>query len=281
MRPRHALLVLLVTASLGCKNGKKHDDGTPDADDDTALVEDGSDSAAAESDSQLITSSLVSGAPGPLKPASAELTSDDTSFNAFGDGAKAIYFPRNCLQVQADEATSTAKYVFDRCMGPNGLRNVTGTVEARYTVQPGELRLELTATDLRVNRAMIDWTASAVVTQKDGTRTMTWRGQLAGVTARGREFTRTNERTVEWQLGESCFTLNGTSDGEVGARQLHSEIQNYRRCRRACPDAGGKVIVTNVTKNKTVEIRFDGTNRATVVGPNGGESSIPLLCGEP
>jgi hypothetical protein len=285
MLHRRALLLLLVGGlALACKQKDKDDDNDnvgEEGDDDVASVEDGSDTAAVESDSQLVTSSLVSGSPGSIGLASAGLSGADLGTRAFGDNTVAIYFPRGCLKVANDPATSTATYTFNRCMGPNGLRGVTGEVKARYRSNgSGHLHLDLSANDLIVNRASIDWSASADITESNADRTMTWNAQLFGTTARGRTLDRTNSHTISWKLGEACFSLDGTSNGSVNNREVRTEVQDFRRCRRACPDAGGKIVITNVTKNKRFELRYDGSNQATFVDPKGREASIPLLCGQ-
>jgi hypothetical protein len=267
-----------VSLLLGCKKKDKDPQNAEGGDDDVAVVEDGSDTAAAESDAQLITSSLVSASPGSIGLASADLSGDDLGPRDLGDGSRAIYFPRGCLSVVSDAQTAT--YTFNRCMGPNGLRGVTGQVKATYRSDGTQLHLELTATDLLVNRASVDWAASADITQAGAARTMTWTAQLSGTTARGREFTRTNEHTISWKLGESCFALDGSSDGEVNKREIRTEIVGFRRCRQACPDADGKIVITNVTKNKRYELRYDGSNRATFIDPKGRETALPLLCGQ-
>jgi hypothetical protein len=275
-------LVVAVVASLtlGCKNKDKDDDKNngPDGDDDVAAVENGSDTAAVESDSQLVTSSLVTGAPGAVGLASVGIEGGAIGPRAFGDNTVALYFPRGCLTVTNDAAAQTATYRFNRCMGPNGLRNVTGDVVARYQSDGGQLRLDVTATELRVNRAVVDWSASAAITERGAVREMKWTAQLSGTTARGRTFDRSNEQTITWTLGEACFELNGTSQGQVNSRVVHTQIESFRRCRRACPDAGGKIAITDVTKNKRFELRYDGSNQATFVDPKGREVAIPLLC---
>lgn len=270
------MVLVATTVAFGCKK-RDEEEGTPD--EDVTVAEDGSDVTAAETDAQLITSSLVSASPGSIGLATADFTGGDLGAREIGDGAKAIYFPRECLEVVPDAAARTATYTFTRCIGPNGLRAVSGEVKARYESSPGRLHLELTATDLTVNRATIDWTATAEITTSGANRTMTWRAQLSGTTARGRTLNRTNEHTTTWTVGEPCFALEGTSEGSVGTREIRTEVSGFRRCRRECPDAGGKIVVTSLTTNDRYELRYDGTNRATFIGPNGVERTVPLLCG--
>ncbi|HVH46602.1 MAG TPA: hypothetical protein VM925_29880 [Labilithrix sp.] len=273
-----ALVVASAGAVLGCSDGGTE---TKDAgDDDVAFVTEGSDTAAAETDAQLITSSLVSSSPGGAIGLASQTSDGNLATRAIGDGALAIYFPRGCLQVASDTTARTARYTFDHCIGPNGLRAVTGVVTATYEASPSQLHLELTASQLSVNRATVDWTATADITATGGDRTMKWKAQLSGTTAGGRTFERINEHAISWTLGEACFALEGSSNGRVNGREIRTEIENFRRCRKACPDAGGKVVVTNVAKNKRFELNYDGTNRATFVGPEGRVVSIPLLCGQ-
>ena len=285
MSAGRATVAFLLAASLamGCR-AKDKDKDTASPDDDTAAIEDGSDTAAAETDSQLVTSSLVAAtSPDSIGLASNDLSNADISVATVGEGVKAIYFPRNCLEV-ADNGDQTATYAFKGCIGPNGLRAVTGNLKVKYQADPAShsLHLELTATDLIVNKASMDWSATAVITAdpSSANRQMTWTAQLSGTTARGRTFTRTNQHTITWALGESCFTLDGTSEGEVGVRQIHTQIEGFRRCRRSCPDANGKIVITNVTKNKTYELDYDGTDHATYTNPKGQSVSIPLLCSQ-
>lgn len=260
-----ALLALASALALSaCSSSANH--AKPDEPDDVGYVTDGSDTAAAETDAQLITSSLVA----------------SSSPDALGlENAATIYLPQRCLEIEDDPAAKTAKYTFTNCMGPNGLRGVTGVVETRYEVQPSGLHLELTATDVSVNRAKISWAATADIVSTAGGagRTMTWKATLSGVSAGGRTLERTTAHTISWRLGEPCFSLDGTSEGRVDRRSIRTDIQGFRRCRRACPDAGGKIIVTNVDANEAFELVYDGTNRATFVEPDGKTVPVPLQCG--
>jgi hypothetical protein len=281
---RMALALVVATSLLGCTStdDRKDSPGETPSDEATSFVEDGSDITAVESDAQLITSSLVAASPGSIGLATTDLSGDDLGTRDLGDGTRAIYFPRGCLEIVHVAAAQTATYTFERCSGPNGLRAVTGVVTAKYQVAEGQLHLELTATDLVVNGAHVDWAATADITQNSaGTqRTMAWKAQLSGTTARGRTFGRTNQHQTSWTLGEACFALDGSSDGQVNRREIHTEIQNFRRCRRACPDAGGKIVIADVTKNVRYELHYDGSNQATFVGPAGQEITIPLLCAQ-
>lgn len=269
---------LLVLASSACRK----DDGTDTAggaDAPGSLAEDGTDSAAVEIDSEIVTSSLVSATAsgGLLTLASTgELGAGGTAARGVGDGATAIYFPRGCLGVTSDEAAKTVTYDFKDCAGPNGIFRINGVITATYETGPDKLVLHLVGTDLRINRAIVDWSATAAIAANGPARSMRWRGSLSGTTARGKTFSRTNEKLVTWRFGERCFGVSGVSEGKVRGRYLRTEIADYRRCQGACPEAGGRISISN-DANVKVEIVFDGSNRATFTGPKG-TTTFALAC---
>lgn len=264
----------------GCKNKDKKDDtdpNTPVQDEDNSFAEDGSDASSADTDAQLIASSLVASSPGNIGLAS--LDSGDLGTADVGDGVKAVYLPRTCVTGK-QTAPGEAIYTFDRCLGPNGLAGVSGTVKAHFTADPTHLHLDLTYDAMKSNGAEIDGSATADIVANGPSRTMTWGATLDGTTAHDKKFSYHSSHTVTWTLGEACFSLDGTSEGQVRQRDIKTEVQNFKRCRRGCPEAGGKIIVTNVAKNKIVTIEFDGTSTAKYTAPNGKELPLLLLCKE-
>lgn len=274
--------VALAAASSACMTGCKKDDAAPVdtiGDEAQALAEDGTDSTVAETDTEIVTSSLVSAtaAGGSLSLAStSDLALGGVGTAGLGDGAKALYFPRGCLTVTSDTVAKTVTYAFAGCAGPNGIFKLTGTIVATYAASAGKLTLNLVGNDLHVNRAIVDWTAAAEVTATGADRAMHWKGTLSGTTARGKTFSRTNDKTVTWRFGERCFGVSGVSEGNVRDRFLRTEITDFRRCQGACPEAGGKITISNDKKVK-VEILFDGTSRATYVTPKA-STTFDLAC---
>jgi hypothetical protein len=267
--------ILAATFGIGCRKSSS----STTTDDTSTLAQDGTDTSFAESDSELLSSSLVgSSATGSLTLADADvLDNGDLQTDNIGDGAKGFFFPRGCLTVVNDSVGQVATYDFNGCTGPFGLLRITGNLKATYSSTANSLTLDLVGTNLTVNRANVDWHAHAVITSSGTSRTMTWSAQLSGTTARSRQFTRTNTKTVTWKVGERCFTLNGTSDGDVTGREIKTEIVNYSRCAAACPEAGGEITITNVKTGTKLEITYDGSNTATFTGPQG-TASIPLIC---
>ncbi|MDB4933219.1 MAG: hypothetical protein JWP87_191 [Labilithrix sp.] len=273
-----ALTGLLVLASTACK--KDADPQPPvDLDDPQLLAVDGTDSAAAEVDTEVVTSSLVSAtaSSGSLSLASTnELVSGGVGTAGVGDGAKALYFPRGCLIVTSDDATKTVTYAFTDCAGPNGIFKLRGSIVATYAADAGKLTLNLVGNDLQVNRSVVDWTATATITANGADREMRWTGSLSGITAHGKTFSRTNEKVVTWRFGERCFGVAGVSEGKVRDRYLRTEITGFKRCQGGCPEAGGRITISNEAKVK-VEILFDGTKNATFTTPKG-NATFELAC---
>jgi hypothetical protein len=272
-------VVALVAATPACK--KSNPTSTENPDDSALLAQDGADTSALEVDHELLTGSLVAASSGgSIGLASAtDLAGADLVPADLGDGAKAFFFPRGCLTTSNDLATSTVTYAFKNCTGPLGLLRVNGEIKATYQTAPNQLSLDLVGTGLEINRATADWHATAVITSDGGVgRTMTWNAQLSGTTARGRDFSRTNQKTISWKVGERCFTASGVSEGNVKGRNLRTEVTNYARCQGSCPEAGGSITITNVTSGKHVEIDFDGTSTASVTSTSGQTLSLPLLC---
>ena len=271
------LLVLASTSA--CKKGGGATTPDPAFEDPQALAEDGTDSAATETDAEVVTSSLVSATPtsGSLTLASTgDLAGGMLGTATVGDGAKALYFPKGCLTVTSDDVAKTVTYDFASCAGPNGIFKITGRVVATYATAPGMLTLDLVGNDLQVNRSIVDWTAHADISSAGLAREMHWKGTLSGTTARGKTFSRTNTKVVTWRFGERCYGVSGVSEGNVRDRFLRTEITDFRRCQGACPEAGGKITISNASKVK-VEITFDGTSTATYTSPKG-TTTFDLAC---
>jgi len=269
---------LLVIGASACKKDGGTTPPDPASEDPQALAEDGTDSAAAETDTEVVTSSLVSATAtsGSLTLASTELSGGTLATANVGDGAKALYFPKGCLTVTSDDAAKTVTYDFAGCAGPNGIFKITGRVVATYATAPGMLTLDLVGNDLQVNRSTVDWTAHAAISSAGLAREMHWQGTLSGTTARGKTFSRTNTKVVTWRFGERCYGVSGVSEGKVRDRFLRIEIADFRRCQGACPEAGGKITISNEAKVK-VEITFDGTSQATYTTPKG-STTFDLAC---
>jgi hypothetical protein len=287
---RTAIVVVLALAVVACNRRGRNDPDPPTnggGDEETTnLAEDGADSTAAENDSEALTSTLIgsggAGGGGIGLASASDLAGGGLGTREIGDGAKALYFPRGCLTVTPGAGSTplegTAKYEFNGCTGPAGLLNIRGVVDVTYKATLNHLTLDLVASGVQVNRATVDWTAHAEIDAVDAARTMVWKASLTGTTARGREISRTNEKVIDWTVGEPCVGIDGVSQGNLSGRNVKTEVNDFRRCRGSCPEAGGSIVVTHVDKNVSVEIKYDGTNQATLIHPKG-ETKIALFCG--
>jgi hypothetical protein len=256
---------------------------TTAADEDTqALAQDGSDTSATENDTETLATSFVASNTATLGLASAgDLGGGQLQLSDVGDAVKAAYSPAGCVVVTNDTTNRTVTYVFNGCTGPFGLLDVTGEIKIAWqTPAVNKLVLDFTGTSLKVNRATVDWSAHAeIIAGLRGKRDMTWNAHLSGTTARGREFTRANNKSIAWTVGEACVLVNGSSDGNVTGRAIHVDVINYSRCKGECPAAGSEVRITNTNTGKSIDITCDGGNQATFTGPNGGQTQITLACG--
>ena len=108
---------------------------------------------------------------------------------------------------------------------------------------------------------------------------MTWKGQFFGTTARGRAFSRTNDKVIEWTIAQSCVRVNGSSEGDVTGRPLHTDVIRFSRCKFQCPAAGSEIKVTDVKSNRSIDITYDGGPTATFTAPAGNTTQIARPCG--
>lgn len=253
------IALALAFLAAACGGGSSGDDGSssgttpPDETENETFATAGTDANATESDLQLLSASLL-GSTGDLATADA-----------------VPFAPRSCVKMEATRPRQ-ATYTFDGCLGPNGLRQVRGVIEASYEART----FSFTLRGASVNGATVDGTATAAIDVAGANRTMTWSADFRGTTGAGRAFTRTSSSTLRWQLGEACYQLTGASEGTVERRGVKVEVTAYERCRRGCPT--GAIAVTNTANGRSVSLTYDGTNRATYVGLAGREREIALLC---
>ncbi len=273
-------IVLVLASAAGVACAPHH---TAASDDDaTLLAQDGADTSSTESDAETLSMSFIASTSARLTLASqGDLAGGTLRLDDLGDGVKSAYVPAGCVTVTSDTSAHTATYDLKGCSGPHGLLSVTGTVKVSYTSpEPTKLVLDFEASQLKANRATIEWSAHAEITAHLlGKREMSWRAHLDGTTARGRSFTRTNVKTIAWTVGQECVLVNGSSDGNVSGRNLHTDVINYSRCKGECPAAGSEVKITNSDNGRSIDITYDGGRQATFTGPKGGQVQITLACG--
>jgi hypothetical protein len=241
------------------------------------------DVAGTESDVESLGTSLISSNGQTVATASSNgggsampLDNTTTATNDVGSW----FQPAGCIQATIDTTTMTATYVFAGCTGPLGLVELNGTVDVTWSETAGQLTLNYAAHAFKINRATIDsWQATAVITASGSSRHMTWNAQLSGTTGRGRAFTRTNDKTIDWTVGQPCITVSGQSDGTILGVELKTTIDSFSRCAAECPQAGSEISVQNVKNGGKVDIKYSGGPEA-VLTINGHASDIGLACAE-
>jgi hypothetical protein len=187
--------------------------------------------------------------------------------------------PAGCIQATIDTTAMTATYVFNGCTGPLGLVELDGTVDMTWSDTANQLTLNYAAHGFKINRATIDsWQATAVITASGSARHVTWSAQLNGTTGRGRAFMRTNDKTIDWTVGQPCITVSGQSDGTIVGVELKTTIDSFRRCAAECPQAGSEISVLNVKNGNTIDIKYSGGPEA-VLTIDGHTTDIGLACG--
>jgi hypothetical protein len=250
--------------------------------DDTAAP--GEDVSQTESDTEALATLHVGTSGSSLAPATFGGGGDIHVQGAVGAALGAELQPAGCVTETAGVGTVT--YVYAGCSGPWGLVHLTGTVTVAYSsTGPDDLTLKFSASNFQINGATLStWTAEADITASGAQRTMVWTASLAGTTKSGRDFTRTNDKTITWNVGgaTTCVGINGTSDGTISGDDLKTTVVSYQRCTGACPQAGSEITIQNETNGKEVDVKYDGGDLATVTLTEGGKTgSIDLIlaCG--
>jgi hypothetical protein len=226
------------------------------------------------SNGQSVATASTNGADGALRPLDTPGTTSTTS-NDVGSW----FQPAGCVQATVDTTAMTATYVFTGCTGPLGLVELDGTVDVSWTTDPGQVTLNYESHGFKINRATIDtWQASAIVTASGSARRMVWNAELSGTTGRGRTFTRTNQKTIDWTVGQPCVTVSGVSDGTIVGVELKTTIDSFSRCAAECPQSGSEITVENVKNGTSVDIKYSGGPEA-VLTIDGTATDIGLACG--
>ncbi len=260
--PPVLVILAIALASSGCKK----DDG-PMSDDPAELAADGSSTHAAESDTEALTASLIGVDARPNAPAGAlDLT------------VEGKYLPKGCFTATHVAATNEIRYELVKCYGRFGLREVSGVIVARREQVRGNLIVNLTGNDLEVNKAKVDWAARAEISGSGAAREMRWEASMSGSSTSGKAFSRRTVKTVKWSLLEPCFSVDGSSTGEVGKRKVKIEIIGFKRCALACPEPGSTIRVTNETTGSFVTLAYDEQG-ATLTTPNRNTRFTPLCRG--
>lgn len=193
-----------------------------------------------------------------------------------GDRLKAS----GCLTVTQNANTVT--YVLNDCVGPYGLVHVTGTITAVYTrAANGGVQVVVTGTGVKANNSTLALNATVISTEANGVRTATVTATGQGTGPRGNTVTRTGNYVTTYDAANECITINGTweTTGAAAIAKASTVVTNYKRCKGACPTAGGTIVHTYAGSRGTVTLTYDGSAVAKWVGSNR-SGTVNLKCGQ-
>lgn len=266
-----SLLVALLGVATACEKTKT-DEPSPAT---TTLAENGSDSADLESHVSALVASLTLSTPATAFDQPARAVQWARATNNF-------FLPGDCLVTEINGTTVT--HQFNGCAGPWGLLRLRGKVTVTYSTTvigtQQALVLDITGDALSIQKATADFHAKATVSADGANRLMGYEAQLSGRTMRDRAVSRTVAWQLGWRLGEQCLRFDGTAEGTVDGSGIKTTVDNYQRCRGACPSAGGIIQIERTAGAKEkLRIEFNGGQSATVKGTNVRETDIKLACG--
>ena len=207
----------------------------------------------------------------------------DATFTAAGltalavAGGAARFHPAGCATVSAVGTTLT--YTLTNCTGRFGLVDVSGTLVAALTDGTDGVDIAVTGSAIKANRATLDLTASAVLTDVAGTRKLVVTTHSEGVGPRGNSFTRDGSYTTTHDPATACLTLDGqwALEGAAGVGRS-TKVTGLERCDGMCPAAGGEIDHTGVL-GRMVTVTFNGSAEAAWSSSTGRTGTVALTCG--
>ena len=171
---------------------------------------------------------------------------------------------------------------FDDCTGPFGRVTLAGGVDAVFH-SAGECRLHVDISDsgdLTANGHELHYTATADVALLDGERDVDWHASFQGTTRRGKPIRQTSDLDVIVSDTTGCRDIVGTARGRVGNHDYRTTIESLYICPGECPSSGQvSAFVTGRWRDRSITVRFDGSNRAQVTGWTGREFEVEMVCG--
>lgn len=189
--------------------------------------------------------------------------------------------PEGCAVKTVQGATVHVE--FDNCTGPFGRMHLHGGIDATFTgCSDGKANVSVQDSgNLTRNGRAMDYQASAVVVQQDTGRDVTWNATWNSTTKRGRHIEHTSNLDILIDRATSCLDIVGTTNGHVDGRTFGSQIDGLQVCPDKCPSSGTILVHRQKWRGeKTLVIRFDGTDQAKVTGSDGREFTVPLECNE-
>jgi len=226
-------------------------------------------------DSTELTSREAAMVVGGASDDDANLTAADLAAAAQARGA-ARFQPAGCATVAVDGLTLT--YVLTDCTGRFGLRHVTGTMTFTLSDAADGVHIAGTGTGLQVNRATLDLSVTAVLTEYGGKRKLVVTTHGSGVGGRGNAFTRDGSYVVERDPATQCIALDGSWQLTVGPLSRTTTVTGIQRCDGMCPAAGGLIQHIGF-RGRTITLTLDGSAVAQWQSSSGNSGTIDLACG--
>lgn len=170
---------------------------------------------------------------------------------------------------------------FNACTGPFGRMHLSGGIDATFTSCQGG-KANVTVQDsgnLTRNGRSMTYRATAVIAYQDTSRDVDWKANWDSTTARGRHVVNNSDLGIVIDTTTDCLSIAGTTEGHVDWFAFGSNIDGLSVCPDKCPSAGTiEVHRDSLRGEKTIQIRFDGTDVAKVTGSNGRHFTVPMIC---
>ncbi len=187
-------------------------------------------------------------------------------------------YPAGCETKTTDAAHVHVQ--FSDCTGPFGRRLLNGGLDATFAgCTNGKLHADVTDSgDLTGNGHPIHYEASADIGVVGKDRDVTWTANWSATTKRGRYVEHQSNLDIRIDASQ-CLDIAGTTEGHVDEFQFSSQIDALIVCPDRCP-SNGTVAISRERKRgeRSLTIRFDGTDHAHVQGSRGRTFDVPLVC---
>jgi hypothetical protein len=211
---------------------------------------------------------------GAQKAAAPSATPEDLATQT-ATAAPTYYSPATC--VNATSAGATATIALTNCAtGPLGLRNISGTLTATFSVGADGISVATSATNLVIDGKTATFNGSATSTSTATGRSLTATSNGQFTSSLGKQFTRMSQVRVDWVPGSGCATLNGNGTITGNGQSFASTLTNLQKCKDACPTAGTLALTA---PNREVTVTFDGTAHPPIsASDTSNTGSLDLTC---
>lgn len=186
-----------------------------------------------------------------------------------------------CATIATDQRTYV-EVTFTSCVGPRGLRGLSGALRAEITVEPtpcgpfecvGAITYQVSTSGLTLNGTTFagtwSWRDPVAAEQPS-----TWSGDLT-ISGPRRTLQSTSSATVA--IADGCATYDLTAEVTTGARTLTVTATDVQRCLDACPTAG---TVELVGARGALSWSYGGDGTAEVTTAGGTTFDVTLACAE-